>query len=83
MLIDLTEKEILTLHNALTDSYSAEDFANHPLADALEMKLDALLYRVDAMSEAGRALGSIKTARKAASSAENGKLGGRPRKTQI
>jgi hypothetical protein len=32
------------------------------------------------ISEAARALGSIKTPKKAASSRENGKLGGRPRK---
>jgi DNA invertase Pin-like site-specific DNA recombinase len=32
------------------------------------------------ISEAARALGSIRTAKKAAASRENGKLGGRPRK---
>lgn len=35
------------------------------------------------VSAAASAMGSVKTERKAASSRENGKLGGRPRKTQI
>ncbi len=35
------------------------------------------------ISEAARALGSIRTPKKAAASRENGKLGGRPRKDSL
>lgn len=41
--------------------------------------LEASMEKVDEVTTAARALGSIKTEKKAAASRENGKLGGRPK----
>jgi len=44
------------------------------------MSTDEAVHRINQSSSAAKTLGSIKSDRKAKSSAENGKLGGRPRK---
>ena len=53
----------------------------HYTKKAAEEKLREL-KKENAITNAAAALGSISTPKKAASSRENGKLGGRPRKTQ-
>lgn len=64
----MTEQQILAW---LEDIYP-HDADNADLAQAI--------YQEVLLSNAARTLGSIKSARKAASSRENGKRGGRPKK---
>lgn len=78
---DDTDMVLEELGTCLTDNPSRA-VQNYDQDEAwIEKGYNADIRWKDITNEAARALGSIKSERKAKSSANNGKLGGRPRKT--
>jgi hypothetical protein len=67
--------------NDLVAAEVAKQLAAENPGQHYECRLYSRVSLASVMREAARAAGSVRSERKAASSRENGKLGGRPRKT--